>query len=278
MEAVEILGYIGALGIGLMLGLTGSGGSLMAVPILTYLFHINPVTTTAYSLFVVGTSAAVGTTRNLSKGIIDLKTALVFALPCLLAVYTTRKFLVPMLPEKVVSVGNFVLSKDMAIMLLFAILVLVAAFSMIGKKVSGKYHDQILSGKFTMLISQGIIIGVLTGIVGIGGGFLIVPVLVLWLGMPMKKAVATSLFIISLKSMVGFLGDVGHFVIDWSFLLFFTLISTLGILIGVQLSKHIQGEKLKEVFGWFMLIMAIGILCFELAWPLVTMCLQGVIL
>ena len=278
MEAVEILGYIGALGIGLMLGLTGSGGSLMAVPILTYLFHINPVTTTAYSLFVVGTSAAVGTTRNLSKGIIDLKTALVFALPCLLAVYTTRKFLVPMLPEKVVSVGNFVLSKDMAIMLLFAILVLVAAFSMIGKKVSGKYHDQILSGKFTMLISQGIIIGVLTGIVGIGGGFLIVPVLVLWLGMPMKKAVATSLFIISLKSMVGFLGDVGHFVIDWSFLLFFTLISTLGILIGVQLSKQIQGEKLKEVFGWFMLIMAIGILCFELAWPLVTMCLQGVIL
>ena len=271
MEAVEILGYIGALGIGLMLGLTGSGGSLMAVPILTYLFHINPVTTTVYSLFVVGTSASVGTARNLNKGTIDLKTALVFAIPCLVAVFATRKFLMPILPEKVASLGNFVLSKDMAIMLLFAILVLVAAISMIGNKGPSKSQGQSLQGNYTVLILEGAIIGLLTGIVGIGGGFLIVPVLVLWVGMPMKKAVATSLFIIALKSMVGFLGDVGHFAIDWSFLLLFTIISTLGILVGVQLSRQIQGEKLKEVFGWFMLIMAIGIFCFELAWPLMNL-------
>ncbi len=270
MEAFEILGYVGALGIGLILGLTGSGGSLMAVPILTYLFHINPITTTAYSLFVVGASASVGTARYLKKGMIDLRTALVFAIPCLIGVFATRKFLIPLLPEKIVSIGNFVLTKNMAIMLLFALLVLGAAISMIRKKQSQIVQEGTLEWKYLVLVVEGAIIGILTGIVGIGGGFLIVPLLVLCIGMPMKKAVATSLLIIALKSLGGFLGDIGHFTFDWSFLLLFTLISILGILLGVQLSRQIQGERLKKGFGWFMLIMAMGIFCYELIWPIVS--------
>ncbi len=264
METIQIFGYFGALGIGLILGLMGSGGSLMAVPILTYLFHISPVTTTAYSLFVVGTSASVGAFRNFNKGLVDLRVALVFAVPAFIAVYMVRKFVLPVIPEELLWTERFILTRDMGIMVFFALLMACASISMIRKKGLPTERDGPVQYNYPLIVFEGIVIGMLTGIVGIGGGFLIIPALVLCVKLPMKKAVATSLLIIALKSLIGFTGDLGHLAINWSFLIVFTLISILGILLGMYLSSFVKGDKLKKTFGWFVLVVAIGIFYREL--------------
>ncbi|MEO9891355.1 sulfite exporter TauE/SafE family protein [Aurantibacter sp.] len=259
MEAIHILGYVGALMIGLVLGLMGSGGSIMAVPIFTYLFQISPITTTAYSLFVVGASASVGAFKNFNKGLIDFKVAFIFAVPALFGVYVARKFLLPIIPDELFNIGNFVFTKNMGIMLLFSALMLAAALSMLSEKQSLKRSNNQLSCNFIVLIFGATLIGILTGLVGIGGGFIIIPVLVLFVKLPMKNAVATSLFIIALKSLIGFTGDVGYLKINWTFLLLFTMIAIFGIFLGIYLSSFVKGTKLKRGFGWLVLLMAIGV-------------------
>ena len=263
METIEVLGYLGALAIGLVLGMMGSGGSIMAVPIFAYMFQISPITTTAYSLFVVGTSSSFGVWKNFRKGLIDFKVALVLAIPAIIAVYIARKFIVPVIPVELISVGNFIITRNMGIMLLVALLMLFASVSMIRRKERRNEKNIQTRYNFTLMVCGGAGIGILTGIVGIGGGFLIIPALVFFVKLPMKKAVATSLFIIALKSLIGFTGDLGHLEINWSFLLVFTLISILGIFMGVYLTSFIASEKLKRSFGWFVLLMAIGIFCKE---------------
>ncbi len=264
METIQIFGYVGALALGVILGLMGSGGSLMAVPIFAYLFHISPITTTAYSLFVVGTSASVGALQNFKRGLVDYRIAFMFGVPAFIAVYVARKFLVPVIPMEIFAVENFVLTRDMAIMVFFAVLMLCASISMIKKKILKIDGNMATRYNYPLIVLDGILVGILTGIVGIGGGFLIIPVLVLWVKLPMKKAVATSLFIIALKSLIGFTGDLGNLEINWSFLLSFTVVSIVGILLGMYLSSFIEGERLKKTFGWLVLIMAIGIFYKEL--------------
>ncbi|NNE76945.1 MAG: sulfite exporter TauE/SafE family protein [Pricia sp.] len=268
MDEIQILGYAGALAIGLVLGLMGSGGSLMAVPILTYLFHISPVTTTAYSLFVVGTSASIGSFDNLKRGLIDLRLALIFAFPAFITVYGVRRFVMPILPEELFRWGGHVVSKDMAIMVFFALLLLVASLAMIYKPIPSRLRIIGSAGygcNYPLLFVEGILVGAITGFVGIGGGFLIIPALVFLLKMPMKEAIATSLFIIALKSLIGFLGDVGNLEINWFFLLSFTVLSILGIVLGSYFSAYIKGEKLKQSFGWFAFVMSLFILYKELS-------------
>lgn len=264
MDIQQLLGYFGALLIGIVLGLIGGGGSILTVPILVYLLYINPVTATAYSLFVVGVSALVGAIRNMQKGLVDFRTAIVFAIPAFIAVYATRKYLVPAIPEDLFHVGSFLVTKDIAIMLFFAIIMLVASISMIKSKRGDSNELQEVTYNYPLIIIEGLLVGVLTGIVGAGGGFLIIPALVLLAKLPMKKAVATSLLIIAIKSLIGFLGDVENLEIDWPFLLIFTSISILGIFLGIYLSKFIEGKKLKKGFGWFVLIMGLYIIFKEL--------------
>lgn len=264
MEIQQILGYFGALLIGIVLGLIGGGGSILTVPILVYLLYINPVTATAYSLFVVGISALVGAVRNMQKGLVDFRTAIVFAIPAFIAVYATRKYLVPAIPQELFKIGNFLVTKDIAIMLFFAIVMLVASISMIKSKRDDEDSSESVSYNYPLIIIEGLVVGVLTGIVGAGGGFLIIPALVLLAKLPMKKAVATSLLIIAIKSLIGFLGDVENLEIDWNFLLLFTSIAVIGIFLGIYLSKFIEGKKLKKGFGWFVLIMGIYIIIKEL--------------
>lgn len=264
MEIQQILGYFGALLIGIVLGLIGGGGSILTVPILVYLLYINPVTATAYSLFVVGISALVGAVRNMQKGLVDFRTAIVFAIPAFIAVYATRKYLVPAIPQELFKIGNFLVTKNIAIMLFFAIVMLVASISMIKSKRDDADPSASVSYNYPLIIIEGLVVGVLTGIVGAGGGFLIIPALVLLAKLPMKKAVATSLLIIAIKSLIGFLGDVENLEIDWGFLLLFTSIAVIGIFLGIYLSKFIEGKKLKKGFGWFVLIMGIYIIIKEL--------------
>lgn len=259
-----IIGYIGALIVGLTLGLLGGGGSILTVPILVYLLSINPVTATAYSLFVVGGTSLVGAIRNMSKGMVDLKVAFVFAVPAFIAVYLTRRFVVPAIPDHIMSIGSFDLSKNLAIMLFFALVMIFASISMIRGRKSNDDEEKDVKLKIPLIITEGAVVGVLTGIVGAGGGFLIIPALVLFANLPMKRAVATSLLIIAAKSLIGFIGDVQNIEIDWTFLLSFTAISIVGIFIGIYLNRFIDEKPLKKAFGWFVLIMGLYIISKEL--------------
>ncbi|MCP9200001.1 sulfite exporter TauE/SafE family protein [Gramella sp. GC03-9] len=265
MELLEILGYVGGLLIGVVLGLIGGGGSILTVPVLVYLLAINPVTATAYSLFVVGTSSLVGALRNIPKKLIDFRTAIVFAIPAFLAVYLTRKYMVPAIPDEIFTISGFTLTKDIGIMLFFAIIMIIASISMImGRNNGTNLPEAEVKYNYPLIIIEGLVVGVLTGIVGAGGGFLIIPALVLLAKLPMKKAVATSLLIIAIKSLIGFIGDVQNMEIDWVFLLIFSGLSVGGIWLGVFLNNFINGQKLKKAFGYFVLIMGIYIIWKEL--------------
>lgn len=264
MEIIELLGFLSAFFIGLVLGILGGGGSILTVPVLVYIFSLNPVTASAYSLFVVGISGLGGVIRNLNRKLIDYKVGIIYAIPSFIAVYITRKYLIPELPEILFEIGNQEVSRDLGLMLFFAIIMLYVAITMIKQKEKIKPEPQVKSHSIPILGFQGFTVGIVTGIIGAGGGFLIIPALVFFAKLSMKRAVATSLFIIALKSLIGFIGDVENIQIDWSFLLIFTSISVLGLLFGTFLSKFINDKKLKRMFGWFVLFMGIFIIIIEL--------------
>jgi len=260
----EILGYFSAIFIGITLGLIGGGGSILTVPVLVYILTIEPILATAYSLFVVGFSALVGTFRNIKKGNIDVEIGVIFALPSLLAVYITRRYLVPSIPQEILKLENFTLSKEIGIMLFFALVMFLAGISMIrGRKNNKKVKNKKIN--YPILIIEGLFVGVFTGLVGAGGGFLIIPALVLLAGLPMKNAIATSLMIIAIKSLLGFTGDLSTTLnIDWTFLISFSAFSILGMGFGLYMSKFIEAEKLKKLFGYFILFMAVFVFIKEI--------------
>ena len=262
---VEYLGYFGALCIGLILGLTGAGGSILTVPILVYLMGLNPVVATGYSLFVVGTTSAVGAIQNIRKGLVDVKTAFLYAIPSFIAVFLTRKFIVPAIPE---TIGNQDggISKESLLMVMFALVMLVVAVSMLRKK-QGDATTESKSPNLILTILRMFFVGMLIGMVGAGGGFLFIPVLIFIAKLPMRKAVGTSLLIIACNSLIGFTGDIGNHTIDWVFLLGFTTLSVIGIFIGMYGSKYINDQQLRKGFAWFVVAIATYILaqeCFRL--------------
>jgi uncharacterized membrane protein YfcA len=258
---MELFGYFGALCIGLILGLTGGGGSILTVPILVYVMLIDPMIATAYSLFIVGTTSAFGAIQNYQKGFVDLKNGFLFAIPSFIAVYLTRRFIVPQIPNILVQDPILVTKSDF-LMVFFACIMVLAAISMLKKKKTTEETVGNIS-VFTLLI-QTFAIGIIIGLVGAGGGFLIIPSLVLFAKLPMKKAVGTSLFIIAMNSLIGFLGDLQNISIDWKFLSFFTGISIIGIFIGIYLNKFVNETQLKKGFAYFVLLMATFILIKEI--------------
>jgi uncharacterized membrane protein YfcA len=265
MDSIVIIGFAAAIVIGISLGLIGGGGSILTVPVMVYILDIDPVLATAYSLFVVGSTSLVGAGTYMKKGLVNYKTALVFAVPSFIAVFLTRKFLVPALPDPLFSIGEAMITKNIGIMVFFALIMLAASYSMIfAKKCVDCDEDEPVVFNFPMIALEGSVVGVITGIVGAGGGFLIIPALVLLAKLPMKMAVGTSLLIIAAKSLIGFLGDLSTQTIDWQLLLIFTGLSIIGIFIGSALSKKINEKVLKTGFGWFVLIMGIYIITKEL--------------
>ena len=261
-----VLGFVLAILVGVSLGLIGSGGSILTVPILVYVMGVDPVLATAYSLFIVGATALVGGIQNARDGRVDFKTALIFGIPSIIAVYITRAYLLPVIPESVFTLFDFEVTKPIFLMVIFAIVMVAASITMIKPQKNKQLRVEIpMSYNYPMILLEGSVVGVLTGLVGAGGGFLIIPALVLLAKMPMKKAVGTSLFIIAAKSLIGFTGDLkGSEIIDWKLLLVFTTASVFGIIIGILLAKKIPGEKLKTSFGWFVLVMGIYIIVKEL--------------
>jgi uncharacterized protein len=265
MDFIVIIGFAAAILIGVSLGLIGGGGSILTVPVMVYILDIDPVLATAYSLFVVGSTSLVGAGTYMKKGLVNYKTALVFAIPSFIAVFLTRKFLVPALPDPLFSIGEALITKNIGIMVFFALIMLAASYSMIfAKKCVDCNEDDPVVFNFPMIALEGSVVGVITGIVGAGGGFLIIPALVLLAKLPMKMAVGTSLLIIAAKSLIGFLGDLSTQTIDWQLLLIFTGLSIIGIFIGSALSKKINEKVLKTGFGWFVLVMGVYIITKEL--------------
>lgn len=245
------------------MGLMGGGGSILTVPLLVYLMAINPVIATAYSLFIVGTTAVFGSAQNYFKKNISIKMGLLYAAPSLLAVYATRHFILPSLPDSILKTESFELTKSMLIMLVFAVVMLMASISMLTKKISNE-EEEPKEPNYLYIVPAAAIIGIVTGFVGAGGGFLIIPTLVFFGGLPMKKAVGTSLFIISINSLIGFAGDIQNTDINWEFLLSFTLVSVFGIFAGTYLQRFVNERQLRRGFGWFILLMAAFILSKEI--------------
>ena len=244
-SGIEIVGYFASILIGISLGLIGGGGSILTVPVLVYLFRVEPIMATAYSLFIVGTSSLVGALPKYRQGLISMKTAIVFGIPSIVAVFATRKWIVPAIPKEVFTLGDFVVTKAILMMILFAVLMVAASVSMIrDKKQSNEDATKQQVFNYPMIIIEGSVVGVLTGLVGAGGGFLIIPALVILSKLPMKMAVGTSLLIIAAKSMIGFSGDVMTVgaTMDWTLLAVITALAIVGIFIGNFLSKSIDGN------------------------------------
>lgn len=259
---MEIIGFVSAVLIGISLGLIGGGGSILTVPVLVYLFGLDAFMATEYSLFIVGVSSAVGSLNYLKKGLVDLKTALIFGVPSIISIFLTRLYIVPLIPAELFKIGGFTLTRDIFLLLIFAVLMIFASYKMIRKN---KDEDRAVRKENSFLAAgEGSLVGVLTGLVGAGGGFMIIPALVGLLKMPMKTAVGTSLVIISLNSLIGFLSSVSHTVIDWEFLISIAGIAVIGIIIGSYLSGKIDGKKLKPAFGWFILMMGVYIIFKEI--------------
>lgn len=260
---MEIAGYIMSLVIGITLGLIGGGGSILAVPVLAYLFLLDEQVATAYSLFVVGAASLVGGLRQHQSGNVDWRTAMVFGAPAIVSVWMVRHFVVPMLPEVLLSFGEFDFTRRMAMFGLFSVLMVWAAWSMLSKPKQRQTKGEVRYN-YPLILVEGLVVGAITGFVGAGGGFLIIPALILLANLPMKRAVGTSLIIIAMKSLLGFfLGDALTMEIDWEFLLLFTSLTMVGIFSGVYLGKFIDGQRLQRGFGYFIIAMAAFIFSME---------------
>ncbi|MFT3904348.1 MAG: sulfite exporter TauE/SafE family protein [Niabella sp.] len=259
--ALEVLGFIFSLFIGISLGLAGSGGSILAVPILVYFFGVSSEVATTHSLFIVGITSVVASYKHHRAGNLKLKTALIFTVPSLTVLLLTRRFFLPTIPEVIFSNNHFTLPRHVLILIIFSVLMIASALSMIRKE------STLETGQASILkiMLIGTLIGFLSGLLGAGGGFLIVPALLFYAGLELKYAIATSVFIITVNSLIGFLGDVMarvHF--DKILLTKVSGMALIGMFIGIAISKKIDGKKLKPVFGWFVLVIAIFIIVKEL--------------
>lgn len=260
----QFIGYILAVFVGMTLGMLGSGGSILSVPILVYVMGIEPTLATAYSLFVIGTTSLVGGIHKAKQKLVDFYKVILFGIPAILSVFVTRKLIVPRIPEIIFSSDNFILTKSILIMVVFAIVMIFASVRMI-KPFKEKIVVEDVQLNYFKIALMGILIGLVSGFVGAGGGFLIVPTLLFFAKTPMKMAVGTSLFIVSAQSLIGFTGDImSNQIIDWKLLEYFTLASIIGIFIGNFIAKKVEDEKLKTSFGWFVLAMGIYIILREL--------------
>lgn len=253
---VSLIGYLLAVCIGISLGLVGSGGSILAAPVLIYVMGTPPKSAFAMTLVIVGIVSLIGVIPHWRQGNVNLKTAALFAPPAMVGAYVGAR--IASLPIVHPSVQ----------LITFGILMLLASGSMIRKGIHDKHKikqaDSNVSTPHThawgMIAIEGLGVGILTGFVGIGGGFLVIPALVLLGGTPMKEAIGTSLIILALKAITGFAGYFGHVPIDWQLLVSFTIAAGFGTVIGAYLTRSIEAKQLEKGFGYFVLAVAIFIL------------------
>ena len=253
----ELITYAASLFVGLSLGMIGAGGSILTVPVFIFILKIDPLTSSIYSMFVVGISSLAGGIKSIFHKLVDIKTMFVFGIPSVTGVLVARNFIFPSIPDQIFSLGGFVVSKKILFMFCISTLMFFAAVKMLqaasSKRETTRDEPHVKPG---FLIIQGLIVGIITGLFGIGGGFLIVPALYFWTHLPMKKAVGTTLLIIAMNSLFSFSTCYAASVINWSLLIRFSLGAIIGIFIGTRIAEKISGDYLKKIFGWF--VMAIS--------------------
>lgn len=261
INIMHLFGYIASLLIGISLGLIGGGGSILTMPVMVYLFGVSPVTATSYSLFVVGSTSLIGAARQYKEGTVNIRMALLFAATSVVTVFITRKWLIPVIPVHIATLNGFVITESWLTMVLFAVLMIVSSVFMMRNKKITEVKDKKI--RFMKLVIYGTGIGLVTGLLGAGGGFLLIPALVLLLHLPMKEAVGTSLLVIALNSLIGFTGNLQDKGMDWRLLITVTLLAMVGIIAGSYLNRKMPAGKLKRGFGWFVLAMGIYIFVME---------------
>jgi uncharacterized protein len=262
---MEILGYGAAVLMGILLGMIGSGGSILTVPVLVYLMHVNPLLATTSSLFIVGTTSLSGGIRALVKDQFDFRALTAFGIPSVISIFVTRHYILPAIPEYLFTVGSLLVSKEMFLMVVFALFMLVSSLSIITNQDSREpTGTKPMHHKTISLVALGLLIGLVTGLLGAGGGFLIIPFLVLFMRLPIKKAVGTSLLIVAINSLFGFTISLYQFEFDWVLLIVFSLLAIAGIFIGSRLSERIPSSILKKGFGWFVFLMGVYIIIEEI--------------
>lgn len=253
-----IIGYILAGCIGLSLGLIGGGGSILAVPILIYVMGVAPKAAIAMSLIIVGIVSLIGAIPHWLQGNVNLKIAAIFAPAAMLGAYLgARLAALPFITE------TFQL-------ICFGIVMVVASILMIRKNSKSSQTEASSAKKFDSSSThqshwlaiplEGLGVGILTGFVGVGGGFAIIPALVLLGGIPMKEAIGTSLLIIAFKSATGFLGYLSQVELDWNLVISFTIAASVGTLAGAYFTRFIDAKNLQKGFGYFVLAVAVFVL------------------
>jgi uncharacterized membrane protein YfcA len=259
----HFFGYAATVLVGLSLGMIGAGGSILTIPVLVYLFNVAPTMATSYSLFIVGCTSMIGGIKKANDGLVDFRISIAFAIPGFAGACVSRMFL-QWIPGEV-TFFSAIVTKDVMIMVFFSAMMFAASISML----TAGNNDAIVNDSsprnlFVIFIS-GFAIGLVTGIIGVGGGFLIIPALVLFAGIPMKKAVGTSLIIIAAKSLAGFAWDMRSVPdVDYLLITIVSAVATIGIFVGNYWSKFIDNTKLKRSFGWCILLISVYVLAVEM--------------
>jgi uncharacterized membrane protein YfcA len=252
----EFTAYAASLAIGLSLGLIGAGGSILTIPVFVYVLKKDPLSSGVYSMFVVGVSSMAGSIQSIINKLVDFKTAMGFGIPSVAGVLVARKLIFPSIPEELFATDSFSLSKEILFMLTLSTLMCVAAFRMLNPAIIKNDSKQIEKPAIMSLVVRGLSVGIITGLLGIGGGFLIVPALFFMAALPMKQAIGTALFIITANSLFSFLTSYGGMDLDWRLLIKFSLGAVVGMAAGTKLSARIPGDYLKRIFGWFIMFVA----------------------
>jgi uncharacterized membrane protein YfcA len=252
----ELETFVASLGIGLSLGLIGAGGSILTIPVFVYILKKDPVSSSVYSMFVVGISSMAGSIQSIFNKLVDFKAVLSFGIPSVIGVFIARKTIFPIIPDELFSIGSFILSKSMLLMLCLSLLMFLAARRMLKPATGNHRVEQDDKQVRISLLLRGLLVGMVTGLLGIGGGFLIVPALYLLVNLPVKKAIGTALLIITINSLFSFLNSYASMEIEWRLLIKFSMGAVLGIVIGTRLSRKIPGDYLKKTFGWVILAMS----------------------
>jgi len=256
----ELAIYSASVIIGLCLGLIGAGGSILTIPVLVYVLKTDPLVSTIYSMFIVGTCSFVGSVLSYLKNLLDVRTAIQFGIPSIAGVIVARKLIFPALPDRLFFIGSFEVSKDIAIMVLLAAIMFYVSIKMLTKVANTTSIETSEQSSPLLFILQGIVTGIITGLLGVGGGFLIVPALLLWVRLPIKTAIGTTLFIITLNSAVGFITSYTSITIEWPLLVKFAAGAIAGILFGKMLSERMKADNLEKVLAWFIIITSVYIL------------------
>jgi uncharacterized protein len=251
MKILEIC--VISISIGMSLGLIGAGGSILTIPALVYILKIDPLTSSVYSMFIVGTSSLVGGIKSFSKNLVDFRIVTLFGFPSLVGVLIARNIIYPSIPAQLHPINNFTVSKSGLFMFCISVIMFYVGLKMLIKSEKDQIHEKFKDSKSLLLPLQGLFIGTLTALLGIGGGFLIVPALFFWTNLPMKKTVGTTLVIIAINALVSFLNSYSKTILNWHFLLLFSAGSMIGMFLGIKTREVITGIHLTKMFGWLVL-------------------------